>query len=259
MAESRGGPEGFRCIYQDDDLVAIVKPSGLLVHRTALALQETQFALQMVRDWLGQAVYPVHRLDRPTSGLLLMARSSEMAQKLSLQFANQKVFKNYYAVVRGVPPASALINYPLKEEWDRLGDAGVNPDKPEQPALTEIETLACVEFPVRVDRYPTSRYALVRARPRTGRRHQIRRHLRHLGHPIVGDVNHGVGKHNRFFASTFGVQRLLLACTEMAFEHPRTQEPLQLFAPPCPDFHQVLKALAWQDCVGPSWTRETIF
>lgn len=239
--------------------MAIVKPSGLLVHRTALASQETRFALQLVRDWLGQAVYPVHRLDRPTSGILLMARSSEMAQRLSVQFANQEVLKTYYAVVRGVPPASALIDYPLKEEWDRFGDVGVNPDKPEQPAVTEVETLACVEFRVCVDRYPTSRYALVRARPRTGRRHQIRRHLRHLGHPIIGDVNHGVGKHNRFFASTFGVQRLLLACTEMSFEHPRTRAPLHLFAPPCPDFQKVLRELAWQDCVKPSRTLETTF
>ncbi len=126
----------------------------------------------------------------------------------------------------------------MREELDPIADRGVSLDKPAQEAVTEVECLDQVELPFAVDRYPTSRYALVSAVPHTGRKHQIRRHLRHLGHPIVGDVTHGVGKHNRFFAEQFGVRRLLLACTELVFCHPASGSQTVVRAPLAQSFER---------------------
>lgn len=232
-------------LFQDDDLVAIRKPAGLLVHRTDLVPHESAAAMTILRDQIGQKVYPVHRLDRPTSGVLIFAKNSEAAQLLSEQFFFRKVDKKYLAVVRGTPPKTCVIDYPLKEELDKISDKKVRADKPAQDAITKIRTLATIELPVQVDRYPTSRYSLVEAQPQTGRKHQIRRHLRHLGHPIVGDVNHGVGKHNRFFAERYQTRRLLLTCTEISVDHPRTGQKLRIQSPLCEDFHKLLSELGW--------------
>lgn len=235
----------LKVLYRDEDCIAIVKPSGLLVHRSSLAHGETQFAVQILRDQIGQNVFTVHRLDRPTSGVMLFALNSGFANQLAEMFAERKIEKTYLAVVRGVPPEEALIEHPIKEELDPYGDPFASPDKEAKEAITFVKRLATIEFPVQVDRYPTSRYSLVRANPKTGRRHQIRRHLRHLGHPIIGDVNHGVGKHNRYFAEAHGVKRLLLACTELKFQHPKTQKEVQITAPLCDDFTELVNKLDW--------------
>jgi len=233
-------------LFHDKDLLVVSKPAGLLVHRTALDRSGTEFALQMARDQIGTAVYPVHRLDRPTSGALIFALSREMARAMSEEFTARRVGKSYLAVVRGIPRDRQLrIDYPLREELDAVADRGADEDKPAQEAITDVEVVDTVELPVRVDKYPTSRYALVRAKPVTGRKHQIRRHLRHLGHPIVGDVNHGVGKHNRFFTERFGSRRLLLACTEISFRHPGTGRDVLVQAPLSEDFSSLLGKLGW--------------
>lgn len=234
-------------LYQDQDIVAIHKPAGMLVHRTNLDSQESIAALQVLRDQINQIVYPVHRLDRPTSGVLIFALSSEMASNMMKDFAEKKVQKKYLAVVRGQTPKSCTIDYALKEEIDRLSDKRTRVDKPAQPAVTEVATLGTVELPYQVDRYATTIYSLVLAQPKTGRKHQIRRHLRHLGHPVIGDVNHGVGKHNRFFKEKFNSHRLLLACLEMSFHHPRTSENLTIKASLGEDYLQVLEKLGFTE------------
>lgn len=232
-------------LFQDNDLVVVNKTSGLLVHRSEIDRQTHEFAMQMVRDQLGQRVYPVHRLDRSTSGALIFALSSEGARTLSLEFSERRVKKTYLAIVRGTPPAEALIDYPLREEVDGRAAAFVDKDKPAQEAVTQMTTLATVELPVQVDKFPTARYALVRAQPQTGRKHQIRRHLRHLGHPIIGDVAHGSGKHNRFFREEFKVHRLLLACTEISFIHPRENRMVHVQAPLAEEFRTLAVQLGW--------------
>ena len=206
----------LRILYQDEHLVAVHKPSGLLVHRSALARGETQFLLQQLRDQLGQRVYPVHRLDRPTSGVIVFALSSNVAALLSEKFSERQVEKRYLAVVRGKVPEQARLDYPLREEDGTRPKA----EMPAMPAMTDIRRLDSVELPVQVDRYPTARYSLVEARPLTGRRHQIRRHLSRRGYPIIGDAKHGKSIHNRFFADKLGAPRLLLAATYLAFDHP---------------------------------------
>jgi len=231
-------------LYRDADYVVVSKPAGLLVHRSGLASRETEFAVQLVRDSIGQRVFPVHRLDRPTSGALVFALSSAAARALSLEFTERRVDKEYLAIVRGWAPVERVIDYELREELDAYAD-GAEGFRLACEAVTQIRRIADVELPVAVDRYPTSRYSLVACRPVTGRKHQIRRHLRHLGHPIVGDITHGVGKHNRFFESEFGVRRLLLACTSIVFTHPATGQRVEVRAPLCPEFTHVLRELGW--------------
>jgi tRNA pseudouridine65 synthase len=232
-------------LFQDKDLVVVNKRSGLLVHRSAIDRHATEFALQTVRDQIGKTVYPVHRLDRATSGALVFALSSDSARNLTNAFAMGLVTKHYLAVVRGIPPEKVILDYPLREELDAKSDKMARLNKPAQPAVTEFATLASYEFPVAVDKFPTSRYALVRATPKTGRKHQIRRHLHHLGHPIIGDVTHGSGKHNRFFRATLDSHRLLLACTEMSFPHPTEGRVVTVRAPLAEEFRRVVEALGW--------------
>ncbi|RUO44364.1 tRNA pseudouridine(65) synthase TruC [Aliidiomarina taiwanensis] len=216
-------------VYADADLVVIEKPAGLLVHRSYLARRERWFAMQMLRDQLGQHVFPVHRLDRPTSGLLLFALSAEVAAAIQNQFQAGQIRRSYHAVVRGYAPEQGRIDYPLKEELDKIADKQANQEKPAQTAITNFERLACVELPFQVSKkYPTTRYSLLKLQPETGRKHQLRRHLAHLRHPIVGDTRHGDGRHNVFFREHFQCHRLLLAATELRFIHPVTKKPVHL-------------------------------
>ncbi|MBL8446320.1 MAG: pseudouridylate synthase [Zoogloeaceae bacterium] len=234
---------GLPILYRDDRLVAVHKPAGLLVHRTDLDRHETRFAVQMLRDQLGLKVWPAHRLDRGTSGVLIFALDSEIAGRLGRQFEDGSVHKEYLAVVRGHPPAAGTIDHPLARRPD---DREVAPGGTgAQAAITHYQRLATTELPVAVDRYPSSRYALIALQPVTGRRHQLRRHLKHLSHPIIGDATYGKGRHNRFFASHLGCPRLLLACTRLALRHPEDGRALDLRALPDVDFLSAIHALGW--------------
>jgi len=236
-------------LYQDDWLVAVNKPAGLLVHRSAIDRYETRFAMQMVRDQIGQRVFPVHRLDKPTAGVLLFALNPETARKMGDLFSAGVVGKEYLAVVRGYTKEQGIIDYPLKEELDKKSDQKAAPDKAAQEAVTEYWRLATVELPFPVGRYQTARYSLVRLMPKTGRKHQLRRHLKHLFHPIVGDTTHGDGKQNSFFREYFVCHRLLLAAVALGFVHPEKGQKVQIKAPLDGDFLKVCQALSWQAAV----------
>jgi len=186
--------------------VAVDKPAGLVVHRGERTRDEPA-VLQLVRDQLGQRVYPVHRLDRGTSGVLVLALDPEAARYFGEVFTQRRVEKRYLAIVRGWIEERGVVDYPLLEEG-ALAHA---------EAITEYERLACYEVPLAVGRYATGRYALVEARPHTGRMHQIRRHFAHLRHPVIGDVRYGDGRHNRMFREHFGVHRMLLHAQHLAF------------------------------------------
>ncbi|MFA3789500.1 tRNA pseudouridine(65) synthase TruC [Aliiglaciecola sp. SL4] len=215
-------------LYQDEYVVAIDKPAGLLVHRSMIDRHETQFAMQILRDQLGQHVFPVHRLDKPTSGVLIFALSSEVARALTEQFTNKHIAKTYFAIVRGYCPDSGRIDYPLKEKLDKIADKKARQDKPAQDAVTDYECLQQFELPFAVGRYQTARYSLVKLHPLTGRKHQLRRHMAHIRHPIVGDTTHGDGKQNAFIRDHCGLVGLGLTCSEMTFSHPITQNTLKI-------------------------------
>ncbi len=234
-------------LYQDEHIVAIDKPSGLLVHRSLIDKRETRFALQTTRDQIGQYVYPVHRLDKPTSGVLVMALSPEIATKLTQQFSQKQITKKYMALVRGHTSGEGIIDYALKEELDKMTDRNAQQDKPAQEAITHYKTLWQGEIAQPVGRYPTARYSLVSLTPETGRKHQIRRHMKHIFHPIVGDTTHGDGKHNAMFRERFGLSRLLLVAKELNLEHPVTGKPIKLAASLGDEFERVLSGLGCSD------------
>ncbi|WP_199102927.1 tRNA pseudouridine(65) synthase TruC [Aquitalea sp. ASV11] len=240
-------------LYRDPQLIAIHKPSNLLVHRSELDRHETRFAIQLLRDQIGQRVYPVHRLDKGTSGVLLFALDKDSAREMSWQFERQQVSKRYLAVVRGHPAESGHIDHALSRRVDDLAWLGEKVQPGPQEAQTDYRRLATVELPIAVDRYPSSRYALVELSPLTGRRHQLRRHMKHIAHPIIGDATHGKGVHNRMFAEHFGSQRMLLACMEMQITHPLTGAVIQLTCPLAEDFASVVRALGWEHALPANW------
>ncbi|MBU1192490.1 MAG: tRNA pseudouridine(65) synthase TruC [Gammaproteobacteria bacterium] len=233
-------------LYRDTWLIAIAKPSGLLVHRSLIDKHETRFALQMLRDQIGQRVYPVHRLDKPTSGVLLFTLDEESARCMGEQFEHNAVLKRYLAVVRGYTSDEGTIDYALREEQDRLTDGRARQNKPSQPAITDYQRLATLEIPVSDGRHPTSRYSLLTIQPRTGRKHQIRRHMKHIFHPIIGDTTHGDGRHNRLFLEQLNCRRLLLAAQELHFTHPYSGARISIRSPLDEQFQRVLEAFEWQ-------------
>lgn len=219
-------------IYRDDVLIAVNKPNGLLVHRSPIASDADVFAVQLLRDQLGQKVYPVHRLDRKTSGVLLFALNEEMNSEMQRRFMNGEIIKTYHAIVRGYTPDAGEIDYPLKR------DDGVI-----QHALTRYETLQRTEVPFAVGKHPTSRYSLVKLTPETGRMHQLRKHMAHILHPIIGDRPHGCNKQNRFFKEQLNMMQMMLHAESLQFRHPARGILVTIQAPYQPEFARMLNLL----------------
>lgn len=203
-----GGRE-LEVLHRDSALIGVNKPSGMLTHRGEA--RDRIVAMLLARDLAGTAVFPVHRLDRPTSGVLVFALHREAARALQEAFAEGRTDKRYLALVRGVAPEAAVVDHPIprREGGPRVG------------AVTEVRRLAVFE----------GRYSLVEARPRTGRRHQVRRHLKHLSLPLIGDVKYGKGEHNRLFRERFGLHRLALHALRLTLPHPDDGRPFTLAAP----------------------------
>lgn len=239
-------------LYLDEQLVAVNKPAGLLVHRSDIDRRETRFALQLVRDRLGRRVFPVHRLDRPTSGALLFAFSGEGARRAAEALESEQAAKAYLAVVRGITEGAGSIDYPLPDVIDRME---FRPDNgaERRDAVTLYRRLAVAELPFAAGPHPTSRYSLLEARLQTGRRHQIRRHLKHIFHPVIGDSTYGDGRHNRMFRDQLGCGRLLLHAVELSFPHPCSGKPVCITAPLDDPFASVINRLGWRDSIPPAW------
>lgn len=219
----------LQLIHRDDQLLAVHKPAGLLVHRSPIDRHETEFALQHARELNGgEHVYPVHRLDRPTSGLLLFARDPVTASALGQAWMAGDIRKTYVAMVRGWAPDEGLITHPLREHAIDRRDTR---EQPLRDAVTRYRCLARTEIAVAIERYPVSRYSLLELSPETGRKHQLRRHMQYISHPIIGDTNYGRTRHNHYFAQRFGQGRLMLAATALCFRHPATGEDMSLQAP----------------------------
>mgnify|MGYP005850409569 CR=1 FL=1 len=239
-AGGAGGREKLDVLYQDPYLVAVYKPAGLLVHRTSLDSREVRFAVQLLRDQLGADVFPCHRLDKPTSGILLFALKKEILKAVNAAFAEGRVEKCYRALVRGWIREKGRLDYPLrplKEEGSRAATAGP------RAAVTDYAPLEHYEIPEPLGRYATARFSLVELAPLNGRTHQLRRHLAHLRHPVIGDTRHGDGLQNRYFRDRFRSRRLLLSAVGLALPHPVSGQELRLGAEPDDTFQTVLKML----------------
>lgn len=221
-------------IYEDDKLVAINKPHGLLVHRTKIAKDASEFALQLLRDQLGFHVYPCHRLDRKTSGVLLFAKDENTNSLMQKKFAEGEVKKKYLAIVRGFTPDIETINYPLKSEKEIL-----------QEAITKYRTIAQTEVDVPFLGQPTSRYSLVEVEPATGRMHQIRKHFAHIYHPIIGDRPHGCNKQNKLFKERWNMTTMMLHASFLIFQHPVTSKEIIISSKPFAEFKRVMSILGF--------------
>lgn len=221
-------------IYQDEDLVAINKPHGLLVHRSSIANDAKEFALQLLKEQIGRYVSPVHRLDRKTSGLLLFALNKDVERQMHQKFMNGEIHKEYLAIVRGYAPDEQEIDYPLAKENGTM-----------QEAFTKFVTLQRAELAIPLGKHPTSRYSLVEATPTTGRMHQLRRHFAHIFYPIIGDRKHGCNKQNRFFKEQWGMTTMLLHASNLKFTHPVTNEEIDISAPVQTEFRRVMDLMGW--------------
>lgn len=237
--------EPLEILYQDAYLVAVNKPAGLLVHKSPIDKHETRFALQEVRDQIGAYVYPVHRLDKPTSGILLFALDKDTAQKMAASFRNNEVKKEYVSVVRGYTDEAGLIDHPLKQMLDTKAQKQKGITKEVQDAQTKYIRLATVELPYAVSRYKTARYSLVRLYPQTGRKHQLRRHMKHIHHHMVGDTKHGRGEHNRLFREHFNLHRLLLHASAVKFVHPVYHKEVLITSEINGDFGDICEKFGW--------------
>jgi tRNA pseudouridine65 synthase len=236
-------------LYQDDRLVAVNKPAGLLVHRSFIDRRETEYAMQVLRDQLGTWVYPLHRLDKATSGVLIFGLDKETARSMMPAFAQGAVSKSYLAVVRGYTEEEGRIENPLSEPDAGYRDPRSTTHKPAQDAVTEYRRLAVVELPYAVGRYATARFSLIEAKPLSGRMHQIRRHLKHIFHPVIGDTTYGDGKQNDLFRTRFNSHRLLLHAREIAFPHPSASREVRITAPLDEGMGLILRELAWDAAV----------
>ena len=221
----------FPILFSDEHFVAINKPPGILMHRTRIS-EDTVFVVQLLRDQLGQRVYPVHRLDRATSGVLIFGKTPEAAGRLGEQVMDKSVDKKYLVVVRGWTPESGTIDYALDDP-----DSG----RGRLPAVTHFTLIGTSEIDAPIGlRYKTARFSLVEARLETGRRHQIRKHFAHLNYPVIGDKRHGDVKQNTYFREVFDMKRMLLHASELAFQHPFSGETIVIQAPVDEEFTRAL-------------------
>lgn len=202
------------------------------MHQSPLARDADEFAIQLLRDQIGQRVYPSHRLDRKTSGVLVFSLDKETDRFMQMQFQNKETDKRYLALVRGFAPEEMTIDYALHRDDGVLQDA-----------VTHFKRLETFEIPVAQGKFPTSRYSLVEANPETGRMHQLRKHFAHIFHPIIGDRPHGCNKQNKFWLENFQMNKMLLHASELTIIHPQTNEKLQLKAEMSTEFKRVLELL----------------
>lgn len=234
-------------LYEDASIVVVHKPNRMLVHRTALDYYEDSNLRRWLAAKTGVKVDPVHRLDKPTSGLVLFAKHKNALNTLKQQFLEHSIVKTYVAVVRGYTLPSGQIDKPLQA--DKTQDA--------KEALTRYETLMHTEVDAAVSRYPTSRYSWVRIQPQTGRFHQIRMHFAHLRHPVIGDTRHGDRKHNHFFRKELALEPLFLHATSLQFEHPEGGSVF--IQSPLPEHFRELKhQWKWNDGSGVQETTSEI-
>lgn len=225
-------------LFENEQFIAINKPNGLLVHKTNIAADASVFAMQVLRDQVGYRVYPIHRLDRPTSGVLLFGKDQEAARLGSKLFAEHQVNKEYLAVVRGFAPEKLVIDHPLKKENDGVA----------QQAVTDVQRLASIQLDIPVGPYPTCRFSLMLAKPQTGRMHQIRRHFAHIRHYIIRDKRHGEVANNKLMQREFGCEFMLLHAWKLQL--PLHGQTVEIVAPLPEHFQNIIDRFDWNSAIA---------
>ncbi len=233
----------LRILYRDEHMIAVFKPAGLMVHRGKMTQPHEPVLLQALRDQIGTFVYPVHRLDRPTAGIVLFGLTSNAAAKLVELFTERQIAKYYQALVRGFTEGRFAIDRPLQEKFGEEWEPGSTANNPLQEARTEFMRLEEYEVPWESNGFPTSRYTLLEIKPITGRWHQIRRHLNHCANPVIGDHRHGDHRHNQLMFQKTGVYRMLLTALRLDFRHPYTNQMLTITAGRGSEFDKVVEEL----------------
>ena len=226
--------DALEILFQDEHLVVINKPHGLLVHRSKIATNTDVYALQILRDQIGQHVYPVHRLDRKTSGVLIFGLSPEVVALIQSDFITGNITKKYLSIVRGFTPSKQTIDYALTTDTGKTQDA-----------VTHFNTLLQTEINVPFNGFQTSRYSLIEVTPETGRFHQIRKHMAHVRHPIIGDRPHGCNKQNKLFKEKWNIITMMLHAHFIAFTHPITKRRIEITASFQEEFKRTLEILAF--------------
>jgi tRNA pseudouridine65 synthase len=230
-------------LYQDNHLLAVYKPANLLMHKSPIS-SDKDFLLQRLHRQTQKHLYPIHRLDRATCGIVLFALQPETAAILSRDIQQHRMEKTYLAIVRGFVNDEGQIDYPLDDLKNH------STAMPRKNAITHYSCLARAQIPIPVRPFSQSRYSLVKIQPLTGRRHQIRRHFAHIRHPLIGDVNYGDGKHNAMFRSHFLCHRLLLAAIKISLIHPVTNKPFSIQTLPDDHFLGVIRQLFTEDSLN---------
>ena len=237
---STSSTESLTILYEDEHFIAVDKPQGLFVHRTNLDRTQRDSVVQRLKSHTGIQASPIHRLDRPTSGVLLLGRNADAVRLTNTLFADRKVHKRYIALVRGFVSDDGVIDYPLKHKTRQNT----------QSAQTRWRVIARGELPLATPPHPTSRFSLVSVYPKTGRWHQIRRHFAHLRHPIIGDTSHGDSHQNRILRTQVTSARLFLHASELSFPHPyKPQSTCTITSPAPPSFQALLSLFGWSDAV----------
>ena len=222
-------------IYRDEYLVAVNKPHGLLVHKTSISDEQNLFALQILRDQIGQRVFPAHRLDRKTSGILIFSLDQNILRLMQSKFSSRLIEKNYLAIVRGFCEEAGIIDYPVKKENGKMVEA-----------VTRYKTIERVEIEVPSGPHQTSRYSLVKIFPETGRMHQIRKHFSHINHPIIGDRPYGCHVQNRMFKLKWNITKMMLHANALMFQHPVTSEEIEIKASIHKEFKETIRILGFK-------------
>jgi tRNA pseudouridine65 synthase len=238
-------------LYRDAEILILNKPAGVPVHGSRILADQPETLLMMARELVGKVVFVVHRLDRPVSGAMIMTTDRPAQTGLGREFELRRAYKCYLAVVRGWTESSAVISHALQPPRDDR-----KPGSSARDAVTRYERIAQVEIPIPVPPYSSSRYSLLALYPETGRRHQLRRHMKHISHPIIGDTSYGRGEHNQMFRQNFGSGRLLLHSWSLTVQHPVSKERLHVQAPLDAAFSAIIEAFGWTGALE-SWHQKT--
>lgn len=226
-------------IFEDEYIICVNKPNNVLVHHAhhSRNVADEDSLLQLIFNHKKIKVYPIHRLDRKTSGAILLAKNKEIVSKFQKLFTINEIQKTYFGVVRGFSPDSKIINSPVKGR-----DAKVHKE-----ALTYLKTLANIVLNIPVKPYDSSRYSLVELSPKTGRMHQLRVHSNKISHPLIGDPKYGDKNHNLMFENNFDMKNMFLHAGKLEFKHPFTLKSLSLNASFSDDWTELFEKFSWEN------------